>query len=526
MIGVGIGAIFLKHFCKTASTSLSHVAAFHILSQLRVMLLEKLSRMPLGYFNKHSSGEIKKIISEDVERIELFLAHNIPEFTGAFIYLLLICVVLFIIDFRLALAAFAAFPIGIAAQILTINRASKITKKWLLAEDQMNSAMVQYIQGMPVIKAFNHTAASFNQYASAINECVDLENRMGRLWLLPMSIFFVSLTANLMFIIPTGTVLLLNGLVDIETFIFFLIMGIGLGSPLAILIGLGKQIQCNTEGWNRIADLLNSKQFIADEARRIDEKNITVKSVDFGYDVRKKVIKGVDFSVPEGGYIALVGPSGAGKSTLARLLARFWDVDSGSICLGSTDIRRVNEEGLMRFFGLVFQKVHLFNGSIRDNIIMGRPDATDEQVEAVVEKARCREFIEELPDGIHTRVGEKGNRLSGGQKQRVSLARAILKDAPILILDEATAFIDPENEKLIQEAVNELVRGKTLIVIAHRLSTISTAEQILVLDHGRIVEHGSHQQLLDKKGLYSQMWDVHMSAGTWSLKLSSEGVQK
>lgn len=520
MIAVGVGAVVLKHLGKAASTSLSHIAAFNILYELRIMLLNKLLRMPLGYFSKRNSGETKKILSEDVERIELFLAHNIPEFTGAVVYLVLALTILFSVDFGMALAALAALPVGIVAQLLAARKAGGFTEKWLIAEDRMNSAMIQYIQGMPIIKAFNHSAASFGQYASAIEECVELEDRMGRIWLIPMSIFMVSLTANLVFIMPVGAIMYLNGSLSIETFVFFLIMGIGLGSPLAVLVQFFKQIQCNLEGWERIAGLLNSRSFKKPEKYLMPGNGVNGRAVEFGYDDQNKVIQGIDFSVAKGGFIALVGPSGAGKSTLARLIPRFWEVKDGSICLGSSDIRRIREETLMDAVGFVFQNVYLFNGSIEDNIKVGNPQASDEQIAAALQKARCWEFINEFPQGLDTKVGERGSRLSGGQKQRLSIARAILKDAPILILDEATAFIDPENENLIQEAINQLVQDKTLIIIAHRISTVTEADQILVLQQGRIVEKGTHEQLVRRDGLYRKMWEAHMAANTWRFKKS------
>ncbi len=517
LVFAGIAAIILKHACLGLSTTLSHISAYNILYDLRIKIAGKLGTLPLGYFNKKNTGQIKKVMSEDVERMELFLAHNIPDFVGAFVYTVLTATVLFVVDWRLALATIIVIPAGIVFQILPMGRAREVVSKWFSATENMNASIIQYIQGMPIIKAFNHTVESFSKYSESIEECISLEDRMCGRWYLPMSIFSVSLTANMLLLLPVGATMYLADVITLQKFVLFLLLGIGFGNPMLTMVQFGRLMEGNLEGQARIEAVLTAESLSEPDEPEIPGRGVFGEKVEFGYNRETRVLESVDFSIPAGRFVALVGPSGAGKSTLARLIPRFWDVDAGCISLGETDIRKIKIDDLMDQFGLVFQNVHLFNDTVLANLRIGRPSASEAEIKEAAGTAQCHDFIMNLPMGYDTVIGEKGARISGGEKQRLSIARALLKDAPILILDEATAFIDPENEALIQDAINKLILNKTLIVIAHRISTITSADEILVLDKGRITERGTHEQLLSKSQLYKNMWETHISAHGWTL---------
>ena len=517
LVFAGIAAIILKHACLGLSTTLSHISAFNILYDLRIKIAGKLGTLPLGYFNKKNTGQIKKVMSEDVERMEIFLAHNIPDFVGAFVYTLLTATVLFVVDWRLALATIIVIPAGIVFQTLPMVRDREAVSKWFSAAENMNAAMIEYIQGMPIIKAFNHTVESFSKYSRNIEECISLEDRMCGRWYLPMSIFSVSITANMLLLLPVGATMYLSDVITLQKFVLFLLLGIGFGNPMQTMIQFGRHMESNLEGQARIEEVLTAKSLSEPDEPEIPGKGVFGEKVEFGYKRETRVLKGIDFSIPAGRFVALAGPSGAGKSTLARLIPRFWDVDAGSISLGKTDIRKMKIDDVMDQFGLVFQNVYLFNDTVLANLRIGRPSASETEIKQVARTAQCHDFIMDLPMGYDTVIGEKGIKISGGEKQRLSIARALLKDAPILILDEATAFIDPENEALVQDAINKLIRNKTLIVIAHRISTIISADEILLLDKGRVAANGTHEQLLSKSKLYKNMWETHISAQGWTL---------
>ena len=517
LVAAGAVAVVLKNSAMALSTVLSHLAAYDLLHALRMRLAGKLATLPLGYFDRKNTGQIKKVVSEDVENLEVFFAHNFPDFMGALIYLLVAASVLLAVDWRLALAAMAVIPLGIGFQGLVLSRDKKEIGQWFSAVEKMNAVMVEYIQGIAVIKAFNHTVRSFAKFSDAIRACHRMENRTCAKWFLPMSVFYVSIAANLLVVLPAGAWLYLRGMVSLETFVFFLLMGIGFGDPLQIMLQIGGQMEKNLEGLSRIRSVLDADSLPEEKPGQVPGHDISGARVRFGYTRNVPVIRDVDFAVPRGRFIALVGPSGSGKSTLARLICRFWDVDSGTIRWGDADIRQVETGDLMARLSLIFQEVRLFNDTVTANLVLGRNDLGPETVRQAAESAQCHDFIRKLPHGYDTVVGEKGTRLSGGEKQRLSIARALLKDAPVLILDEATAAIDPENETLIQKAIDNLVNRKTLIVIAHRLSTVIRADEILVIDKGRIEARGTHEQLLNTSELYRTLWTAHTAARQWEI---------
>ena len=517
LVFAGIGAVVLKYVFVGLSLLLSHLSAYNILYDLRVMISKKLGTLPLGYFNERTTGQIKKVMLEDVEQMEIFIGHNMPDFIGAFVHIVVTTIVLFIFDWRLALATICMLPIGILAYAIAFRKNKDLRGKFYTANENMNAAMIQYIQGMPIIKAFNHTVESFKKYSGSVQDCVSYENRLVKTWFLPMTIFHVAITANLLVLLPVGATMYLAGSITLSTFVLFLLMGFGFGSPLYQLIIFGGLMEKNLEGQARISAILSAEPLPEPAVgKTVDGSGVFALDVEFAYkDI--KVLKGIDFKVPAGKFMAFVGPSGAGKTTLARLIPRFWDVGAGSLSVGDTDIRDMKIEDLMDEITFVFQNIFLFNDSIYENLRLGKPDATQSEIEGAARAAQCYDFIMGLPDGYQSVIGERGVKISGGEKQRLSIARALLKNAPILVLDEATAFIDPENEALIQEAINELARDKTLIVIAHRLSTITGADQILVLDKGKVVERGTHNELLEAGSLYKKMWDAHVSSLGWKL---------
>ena len=518
----GLGAVVLKHLFLGASTLLSHRVAYEVLYDLRIRISAKLAILPLGYFNKRNTGQIKKVLLEDVEQMEIFLGHNLPDFFGAVITMTLTLAVLFTVDWRLGLGAIIVAPLGFLIQSLTLSRSKPMRQAYFTANENMNSVMIQYIQGMPIIKAFNHTVESFHKYSQAVRDCTVQEDRLVRLWFLPMSIFSAAIQANLLVLLPLGAWMYLDGLISLPVFVLFLLMGLSFANPLTTLMYMGSLMDKNLEGRERIQAVLDAEPLPEPEEDAPVGPGLAGRAVEFSYNGTGRVIRGIDFSASPGQFLALVGPSGAGKTTLARLIPRFWDVDNGSISLGGTDVRSIKLDSLMDRITFVFQNIHLFNDTVYNNLKMGRPEATKEEIEAAAKAARCHDFIMKLPHGYQTVIGERGLKMSGGEKQRLSIARALLKDAPIVVLDEATAFIDPENEILVQGAINRLVREKTLIVVAHRLSTVVGADEIMVIDKGRVAARGSHDQLLEHSDLYRTLWRAHTSARDWKYRIGGQ----
>ena len=517
-------AILLRFTFMGLSGALSHIAAYGVLYDLRIELAQKLGTLPLGYFNKKNTGNIKTAMNEHVENIELSIAHHLPDLTAAIVVPIFTAILLFAIDWRMALATLAVIPVALMAQGLMYKDYKPLMKGYYDALEKVQSAVIEYTQGIAVIKAFNQTVESFRKYKDSIEEYHNYMWAWTERFIPSWSIFSVVVVANLIVILPVGAWLYISGSLPMPTLILFLILGIGFSEPLIKLNVLSSQFMQNLEGMERINEILTEEPLLEPNAERIPSNlDIKFKSVHFSYD-KREVLDDINFTVRQKTVTALVGPSGAGKTTIARLIPRFWDVDTGEVSIGDINIRDITTKRLMSLVATVFQDVTLFNDTIFENIRMGREDASDGDVIAAAKMAHCHEFIEKLPAGYQTGIGEGGAKLSGGEKQRISIARAILKDAPIIILDEATAFVDPENEELIQDAIAKLAGGKTLIIIAHRLSTIASSNQIIVLDEGKIVEKGTHDELIRRENLYSRMWDALMSAQDW--KIETEEDQK
>jgi ATP-binding cassette subfamily B protein len=517
-----IAAIVVRFGFMGLSGTLSHIAAYAILYDLRIKMAQKLGTLPLGYFNEKNTGNIKTAMNEHVENIELFIAHNLPDLTAAIVVPIFTAIILFAIDWRMALATLAVIPVALIAQGLMYKDYKPLMKGYNDALERVNSAVIEYTQGIAVIKAFNQTVESFRKYKDSIEEYHDYVWAWTKRFIPSWSVFSVVVVANLIVILPVGAWLYISRSLPMPTLILFLILGIGFSEPLIKLNVFSSQFMQNMEGLERINGILTEEPLPEPEAERIPSNfDIKFQGVHFSYD-KREVLGDINFTVPEKTVTALVGPSGAGKTTIARLIPRFWDVDTGEISIGDINIRDITTERLMSLVATVFQDVTLFNDTISENIRMGNEDVSEGDVIVAAKMAHCHEFIEALPAGYQTSIGEGGAKLSGGEKQRISIARAIVKDAPIIILDEATAFVDPENEELIQDAIAKLAEGKTLIIIAHRLSTITSSDQILVLNEGKIVEKGTHEELILAENLYSRMWKAHVSAQDWKFETDGD----
>ncbi|MEM1280078.1 MAG: ABC transporter ATP-binding protein [Cyanobacteria bacterium P01_H01_bin.152] len=521
-----VGAVVGKGLCMGLSTRLSHIAAYTILYDLRIELARKLGRLPLGYFTNRTTGEVKKIIHEDVEQLEQGLAHIIPDVVAGVTVPLVAGILLVLVDWRMTLATLASAAIALGLFGFMMSRFDMQAYNALLAK--MNGVVIQYINGMKVIKAFTRTDVSFAQLQDVVEEMRQVYVRTTRISALPMAIMLTLMRSAAVTVVPAGIALYLMGSLNLPTFVLFVVMGIGFNRPIMAVIfhGMTGFYQVNAAS-QRIAAVFNQPDLADPEQPQQPQGNaIAFQNVSFGYG-DTTILKNISFTAPAGRVTALVGPSGAGKSTIAKLIPRFWEVGEGAIEIGGVNVQNIAVEQLMNQVSFVFQDVFLFNDTILENIRIGDPTAHPDAIKAAAKAARCHEFIQALPQGYNTPVGENGVSLSGGQRQRLSIARAMLKDAPIIVLDEATAYVDPENEALVQTALAGLLAGghKTLIVVAHRLSTITAADQILVVDQGQIVARGNHESLLKTCDLYQAQWQAHMTARDWQFDQVEEREQ-
>ena len=497
---------------STASTTLSHRSAFTILKNIRIELTGKLARVPMGYILDKPSGEFKTALVDTVEKLELPLAHMIPELTANILIPVLMLIYLFTLDMRIALISLVTIPIGIMCYMGMMKDYEKRYNRVLAAGKNMDAAIVEYINGIEVIKTFNQGTASYVKYAAAVKEN---ENAKAT-WFRMTNIFYVAgisiMPSCLLGVLPLGAYLYMRGSIEAPVLVACVILALGLVKPLIQVLQYTDSLAMVDSTVKEIASLLEVAEMNRpDQSVQLDNYNISLKNVCFGYG-ETEVLHKVSFDAVPNGITAIVGPSGSGKSTVARLIASFWEADSGSVRIGGVDVRKIPLSQVMDTVAYVSQDNYLFHLTIKENIRIGKPDATDEEIMAAAKQASCHGFIVALPEGYDTMVGDGGGSLSGGERQRIAIARAILKNSPVVVLDEATAFTDPENEAVIQTSVNELVRGKTLIVIAHRLSTVTGADKILVMDRGRIEAWGTHDELLKKSTLYSSLWRAHISA--------------
>lgn len=500
----------------------SHIAAFNILYELRVAITRKMAKLPLGFFSKRTTGDLKKIIGEDVERVELFVAHHIPDLTSAIVFPLLIIGWLFTIDWRLALIVLAVMLIAIVFQFSTTwsKKATEDTKSYMSIMGKLNASIIEYVRGMQVVKIFNRSSIALENLKKQIFGFRDFSNTITTTYAVTYLGFYNMLSAALLFIIPAAIYFLLKAPSYsgyISTVLIFLVLGGGIFFPMLKLLWMTNMLRQNSMGVDLMDGILQ-KEEIADPEHPQTPRDASIEftNVSFAYD-KTQVLNNVSFTAQPGTVTALVGVSGAGKSTIAMLTARFWDIEDGEIRIGGSNIKQIRTEDLMNTVSFVFQDNMLFFDTIEENIRMGNKMATKDDVVNAAKAAQCHDFIMQLEKGYDTLVGESGTYLSGGEAQRIALARAILKDAPIVLLDEATAYADPENEGKILESFSQLIKGKTVMVIAHRLSTIRNADQILVIDKGTVAEQGKHDELVILGGLYKNMWKIYSRSREWKL---------
>ena len=522
-----LAAVICRFLFQYLSIVLSHIAAYDILYGLRMQLAGHLAVLPMGYFTSNSSGRLKKILNDDVEEIELFIAHHIPDIVTAIALPLMTILFLFFKDWRMALIALIPLFLAYRAQRAASSDSGNLTPKYHRAMETMNSTIIEYVRGMPVIKVFNQTVQSFTRFKNSVEDFKDLCVQWSKKSTPPYAMFLVLINSALFFILPLGVWLYIRGSLNISVFILFLLLGIGYSVPLIRISYYGALIAQIKEGVKRIDGILDQPRVQEPVSPRLPESyGIELKNVSFAYDSDDYVLRSINLHMKEKSVTALVGPSGAGKTTIAQLIPRFWDISEGEILVGGVNVKDIPFEELMKIVSFVFQDVFLFNDTILENIRMGLEKAGEDDVIKAAKIAQAHDFIESLPNGYHTVFGADGVHLSGGEQQRISVARAVLKNSPIVILDEATAFADPENESKIQNAFSDLMRDKTVGVIAHRLSTIKNADQIVVIDEGRVVETGTHEELLERAGLYKNMWKAHISAQDWKFDVKEKAHEK
>ena len=519
---IALGAFFAFGVLTFASLMLSHIAAFNILYEIRMQLVQKMVRLPLGFFSRRASGELKKIMSDDVERIELFIAHHIPDIVTALLFPLILVSYMFAVDWRLAIVVLAVLAMAfyVMGRMYTGKKIREVSKRYVETLGRMNASIVEYIRGIQVVKTFTESTNAYRKLNDDIKEYRKFANEVNVQFQPTYVGFLTILSSALLFIIPVA-VWLLVGSASYATFVpvllMFLFFGVAVFFPVLKLLWIGSFLNQNNMGVQKIDDILYMDEIEEpDIPRHPKDASVEFRNVSFAYDTTP-ILKAISFISHPGTITALVGPSGAGKSTVAMLAARFWDVQSGEILIGGVPVKEIPTSVLMDNVAFVFQDNMLFFDTIEENIRMGNKTATFEEVARAACAAQCHEFIESLPNGYQTLVGEGGIYLSGGEAQRIALARAILKDSPIILLDEATAFADPENEGKILAAFSHLIKGKTVLVIAHRLSTITNADRILYVDKGVIAEQGTHEQLLALKGEYARMWETYNRAKRWTI---------
>ena len=510
---VALAGFCLRALLYALALSMSHKATFSILKEIRELILQKLPKMPLGTVVDTPSGEMKQVIVDQVESMERPLAHLLPEMTSNLLAPVCILLYLFFLDWRMALLSIVSIPVGMALMMGVMKNYGKQYEGSVKVTQAMNATIVEYIGGIEVIKAFNQGKNSYAKFAQRVRANAAYFYNWMKSCQLPISFSKAISPTTLITILPVGWLLYQGGSLSVETFITVIILSLGIAGPLLAAMDFVDSLAKVGTIVGEVDAILNGEEQVhATRPVSLPNRDIAVEHVSFGYHEDTEVLHDVSLSIPSGSMVAFVGPSGSGKSTIAKLIGGFWDVKKGRITLGGRDLRDIPLAQLYDKVAFVSQDNYLFDDTVRENIRMGRLDASDAEVEAVARAAGCDAFIRALENGYDTKVGGGGAHLSGGERQRIAIARAMLKNAPIVILDEATAYIDPENEAVVQRAVAKLVEGKTVIVIAHRLSTITDADCIFVIDGGRVAASGTHAQLLKDSELYRQMWRAHIGA--------------
>ena len=522
---VGAAGYLLRVACHGISTILAHISAYTILEGIRLKIADRLMKAPLGEVMGRRIGYLKNIIMDKVEDLEPPLAHMIPELTSNLLLPVAIFIWMLVIDWRMGLAVLIAPVLAMIPMFFLMRNYNSQYAAYMEANNHVNSIIIEYVEGIEVVKAFNQSTSSYEKFVNAVQSFKEFTLAWFKSTWKSMNLMMAIMPTTLLGVLPVGLLLVQNGSISPAELAMGIILSLSIVGPLmkaTTFINEAKSMEYAVEAANELLNL----PVLPDSGKivSIPHNDIALKHVTFSYDgsEQNEVLHDVNLELPEGSFTALVGPSGGGKSTIARLIARFWDVTGGNITIGGKNIKELSIRQLSELVSFVTQNNFLFNCSLKENIRLGNPNATDEEVYAAAKAACCDEFIVRLDKGYDTPAGDAGKRLSGGEKQRIAIARAILKNAPIVILDEATAFTDPQNEDKIQKSIMALSKGKTLLVIAHRLSTIQNADQIVVLKKGRIVDCGKQEELLKRCPLYADMWKAHIGAKNWSVSEKKE----
>lgn len=517
--------------------SISHKAAYNTLFRLRVSLQEKFEKLPLGIVEEKGTGTIKKLFVDDVDSLEVLLAHSMPEGIANLMVPIAVYVAMFFVDWKLALLSLASIPLSLVAMMTMYSVGMKKMGPYYMAGQKMNNTIIEYINGMEVVKVFNKDADSYERFRKDISDYRNYTLAWYRAAWPWMAIYSSLLPCTIILTLPVGAWFVLCGWSALPNLILVLCLSLSIGMPLLKSLGFlptMPQLNYKISALEQVLDAPELQQ-TNDRFHGIDD-TVTYDHVSFAYQttqpgpdgkpavVEDEVLHDISFTAKAGQKTALVGESGSGKSTLAKLLIHYYDPQKGGISIGGQKLCDMSLEALNSCISYVAQDQYLFNTSLLENIRLGRLTATDEEVIEAAKKAQCMEFIEKLPQGIHSMAGDAGKMLSGGQRQRISLARAILKDAPIVVLDEATAYADPENEEKMEAAIAELVKGKTLVVIAHKLPAIMNADQICVIDHGKLVAAGKHQDLIRSCPEYQKLWKAAQDSAEWKVHTAKEGA--
>jgi ATP-binding cassette subfamily B protein len=521
----GVVAAVALNFCALAC---SHITAFKVLYKLKLDFARHIAALPLGFHTQNSTGKLRKVIDENIEKLEGFIAHQFPDLVGALVTPVTAVALLFFFDWRMGLCCLVPLLLLFIMQAAAAGgkRGRENLRKYQDSLEDMNNAAVEYVRGISVVKAFNQTVFSFRRFYDSIKNYGDWALGYTKSFRLPMVLFLTLLNAIYLFLIP-ALIFLYEGVRDVTDYpafalsaLFYIIFSMALPGLFMKIMYVAHGTKQISDGIARMDSVMGTPALPETKTpKQTNEYSVTFDNVTFSYDEEGETValNGINFTAKQGEITALVGPSGGGKSTIAHLIPRFYDVAGGAIRIGGVDVRDMNSDYLMSVIGFVFQDVFLFKQSIIDNLLVGNPKATREEAILAAKAAHCHYFIEKLPKGYDTVIGTAGIRLSGGERQRIVIARAILKNAPILVLDEATAFADPENEQKIQQALSELIKNKTVIMIAHRLSTVRGADKIIVMENGAVAEQGRNADLLAARGKYSRMWEQYLAALDWAI---------
>ena len=522
-----VGFALLAMVFYIAALMCSHKAAFRVQANMRISMMEHIMKLPLGYVEAEGTGKIRKIVTDSSAATETFLAHNLPDKAVSFATPVGLLAMMMVFDWRLGLISLipAAIAFILMFTLMMGPKMAEDMKQYQNALETMSAEAVEYVRGIPVVKTFGQTVFTFKRFKNAIDEYEKWTLGYTKNMMLPMTLFTTAANGIFAALIIAAFAFTGQGVTDefVLNLFFYVIITSVLTVTIMKIAFAGESQMLVNDALNRVHQVLETEPLSdSDKDSAPSDSSVQLENVVFSYGGENNAIDGIDLSVAAGEHIALVGPSGGGKTTLASLIARFWDVKGGSVKIGGTDVRDIPSDRLMQYVSYVFQDSKLLKMSILDNVRMGRPDATDEEVMQALKDAQCMDIIEKFPEGVNTMIGSKGIYVSGGECQRLSIARAFLKNAPILILDEATAFADPDNERLVQQAFEKLAKDKTVIMIAHRLSTVTNADRIYVLSDGKIAESGKHSELIERNGIYSRMWNEYNRSVSWQVGKAGE----